>query len=117
MTTMDLSQMTEAQFRNAFANMTEAERHASMQIINRRHAVAQDPTPGHLQARLDPLTIQTPALSVIDNAMIGVRDAIACMYERRALLVTLLDEIRLKREPTANDIQTCSVEVPHSGGS
>lgn len=41
-------------------------------------------TPGTLAQKLDPLTIQTPALEIIDNELVEVRDAIAVMYERRA---------------------------------
>jgi hypothetical protein len=42
-----------------------------------------DPTPGHLAQRLDPMTVQTPALEIIDAHLVQVRDAIGVMYERR----------------------------------
>ena len=41
------------------------------------------PTPGHLAQRLDPMTVQTPALEIIDAHLVQVRDAIGVMYERR----------------------------------
>src|ERR1035441_5095455 len=42
-----------------------------------------DPTPGALAQRLDPMTVQTPALEIIDAHLVQVRDAIGVMYERR----------------------------------
>ena len=41
------------------------------------------PTPGALAQRLDPMTVQTPALEIIDAHLVQVRDAIGVMYERR----------------------------------
>src|ERR1019366_784820 len=41
------------------------------------------PSPGALAQRLDPMTVQTPALEIIDAHLVQVRDAIGVMYERR----------------------------------
>lgn len=43
------------------------------------------PTPGALAHRLDPGTVQTPALDVIDGELLLIRDALRTMYERRRL--------------------------------
>jgi predicted phage terminase large subunit-like protein len=43
----------------------------------------QDATPGALAQRLDPLIVQTPALEVISQELVCVRDALRVMFKRR----------------------------------
>jgi predicted phage terminase large subunit-like protein len=72
-----------------------------------------DPTPGHLALRLDPLSIQTPALDLIDQKLIGVRDAIAGMYERRQRLAELKAiglAVDLAIERAAHEIPSVGIE-------
>lgn len=49
----------------------------------RRHARKVDPTPGHLAQRIDPLSVQTPALDLIDAELVKVRDGLTVMFARR----------------------------------
>ena len=44
---------------------------------------SEDPTPGHLAQRLDRLTVQTPALDLIDSELVLIRDAVRVMFARR----------------------------------
>jgi predicted phage terminase large subunit-like protein len=50
------------------------------------------PTPGHLARALDPLTVQTPALDIIDREMVMIRDAVEVMYARRRLFAQLVEQ-------------------------
>jgi predicted phage terminase large subunit-like protein len=50
----------------------------------------EDPTPLDLAMRLDPAIVPTPALRLLAAQMVGVRDAIEVMYERRALHAALV---------------------------
>ncbi len=84
----------------------------------------QDPTPGHLALRLDPLTVQTPALDIIDSKLVQVRDGISAMFERRRLFAELVrsgvDELEATeraatRTPTAG-ISRLIVSMPPQEG-
>lgn len=63
-------------------------------------ARAEDSTPGALAKRLDPLTVQTPALQIIDTELVEIRDALAMMFARRARFAALMDDGLSEREAT-----------------
>lgn len=81
------------------------------QELDRRLAVATDPTPGALAKRIDPMAIQTPALSVIDQRLVQVRDGIASMFERRSRLV----ELQAAGVPLEVAIEQAATEIPARG--
>jgi hypothetical protein len=69
------------------------------------------PTPGALAQRLDPTTVQTPALEIIDAHLVQVRNAIAVMYARRARFAELVRQDVDEEEAIE---QTVS-EIPPAG--
>ena len=104
--TIDLARITQEEFTAKFVSMSPRERDELLSIIERQYSIKQDPTPGSLASRLDEWTIQTPALELLDKKMVGVRDAIQVMYERRELLAEMLRSHRQKKgTPTAVETQ------------
>lgn len=53
----------------------------------------EDATPGAMACRLDPLTVQTPALGLIDKELCEVRDALTVMFERRRVFAEAMRAI------------------------
>jgi predicted phage terminase large subunit-like protein len=85
-----LAEMDDAVFARQWESVTPEERKAMTLAALRLKQSLEDPTPGHLAMRLDPLTVQTPALTIIDRHLVDVRDAIATMYQRRAKFAELM---------------------------
>jgi len=73
----------------------------------------QDESPGALAKRLDPLTVQTPALEIIDAELVAVRDAVAMMYRRRERFAALMLAGAGEGEATAATV----AEVPPAGNN
>ena len=71
------------------------------------------PTPGALAQRLDPATVQTPALELIDTELVRIRDAIAVMYARRARFRALLAE----GVPLEIATEQAAAEIPSAGNN
>jgi predicted phage terminase large subunit-like protein len=57
------------------------ERKAYLEKLKRQ--LNEDITPGTLARRLDPTTVQTPALDLIDAELIAIRDGLRMMFARR----------------------------------
>src|ERR1039458_3580419 len=77
-------------FVDIWMKMTEDERQEVQYQIDRQYVRIEDPTPGNLALRLDPMMVQTPALELIDNELIGIRDAIEVMFARRKRFAELV---------------------------
>lgn len=84
--------MTEEEFAARWESLSTAERRAASEEMRRLKRAIEDPTPGHLARRLDPMTVQTPALGLVDVELVAIRDSIAVMFERRELFARLLAE-------------------------
>jgi predicted phage terminase large subunit-like protein len=69
-----------------------AELHERRERYAHAATVREDPTPGALALRMDPMAIQTPALDVIDDCLVSVRDCIDGMFRRRRKLADLRRE-------------------------
>jgi predicted phage terminase large subunit-like protein len=70
-----------------------------------------DTTPGELARRLDPLTVQTPALELIDSELVAIRDGLAMMFARRAHFAKMMASGSCDGEA----VQAAQDEVPQSG--
>lgn len=64
--------------------------HEFIREVLKQKRIHEDKTPLDLAMRLDPMMVATPALRILANEMVGVRDAIALMYERRAMHAMLV---------------------------
>lgn len=81
-------------------------------------------TPGELAMALDPLTIQTPMLDLIDSKLLLVRDAIGVMYERKAMRSKLIQGgmeprkaiERAQKEVEDKGIKRLMISVPPQEG-
>ena len=87
-----LAKMNHDEFAAYFMALSPDDQIAVSTIAARQAAILRDPTPGALAMRLDPLTVQTPALEIIDQHLVGVRDALATMYERRTRFAELVNK-------------------------
>ena len=70
-----------------------------------------DATPGALARRLDPLTVQTPALDLIDAELVAIRDGLAMMFKRRAAFAKGM----AAGLPDAEAVQAAQDEIPQGG--
>ena len=70
-----------------------------------------DDTPGALARRLDPLTVQTPALDLIDTELVAIRDGLAMMFKRRGKFA----ELMAAGMSDAEAVQAAQDEIPHEG--
>lgn len=70
-----------------------------------------DATPGQLARRLDPLTVQTPALDLIDTELVAIRDGLKMMFARRAAFAGGMAAGLSDTEAT----QAAQDTVPHAG--
>lgn len=68
-------------------------------------------TPGELAAAINPTTVQTPALSMIDDALVDVDRAIEVMVQRQARAAALVSVGMGKEEAT----ERAALEVPSTG--
>ena len=87
---------------NAFLDLSEDERIEKWSSLSEQARTAiivetmrikraiQYPSPGDLAVALDPKTVQTPALRIVDEQLVKVAEAIAVMSERRARHLELL---------------------------
>ena len=85
-----------------FIKLPEAERRAKWNALSpdeqlsirveteRIRRAMEYPTPGDLAMALDPTTVQTPALQLVDSKLVKVGQAIEVMYARRRRLQELL---------------------------
>ena len=88
-----------------------------------RRMARQDKTAGSMARRLDPLTVQTPALRRIDQELCDIRDALTLMFERRALFAKAMSEIpdgltddeKLPYEEAA--VELAEQQLPDKGNS
>ena len=97
-----------------FIKLPEAERRAKWNALRpdeqelvrvetrRIQRIMEYPTPGDLAVSLDPATVQTPALTIIDSKLVQISQAIEVMYARRRRLQELLaqgvnDKIAIER--------------------
>lgn len=87
----DLLGLTKREFALRWNSMSAVERQDAMAAIEVVERAGQDPTPATLAKRLDPSTIQTPALTLIDAQLVKVAEGIENMYRRRVLLTELTD--------------------------
>jgi predicted phage terminase large subunit-like protein len=88
----------------AYAALIERKQQALIQLTK-----VEDPTPGHLARRLDPMTIQTPALDILDAELVLIRDSIEVMFARRRRFVELTnDGLSLEEaiQRAANEIES-----------
>lgn len=53
--------------------------------------VHEDRSPGELAKRLDRLTVQTPALDIVDREIIAIRDRLEVMYARREVFAEAIN--------------------------
>jgi predicted phage terminase large subunit-like protein len=78
---------------------TPAEKRRLLQLQARRDTLKQarvareDVSAGAMARRLDPLTVQTPALRRIDAELVDIRDAIAVMLRRREVFAQAMKEV------------------------
>lgn len=66
------------------------------------------PTPGALAAFLDPSTIQTPALELLDAELVAIRDHLLVMFARRDRMLELIEaglDLQTAIEQAANEIE------------
>lgn len=70
-----------------------------------------DGTPGVLARRLDHLTVQTPALEIIDAELVAIRDALQMMRSRRERFAALMNEGLSEAQATSR----ASQEIPPAG--
>lgn len=61
--------------------------------LRQRKIAREDATAGAMARRLDPLTVQTPALRLIDNELGEVRDALRVMFERRKVFAAAMNNV------------------------
>ena len=87
-----VSRVTRAEFARRWASMSEAQRVEFMALAEAASPARHFATPGDLAMRLDPMTIQTPALAILDKAMCDVRDAVEVMYQRRRRFAELVHQ-------------------------
>lgn len=72
-----------------------------------------DPAPMSLARRLDNLLVQTPALDIVDQEMVRVRDALLVMFERRRLFAELANG----GMDVASATQQAATDVPQKGNT
>lgn len=82
MSTLDLTQ-TSPEVRRRYREAVLAREQARAAAARRNAQVSDYPSPMALARALDPGTVQTPALSLIDEALVGVERAVSCMLRRR----------------------------------
>ena len=80
-------------------------------IETAQRARADYPTPGALAQKLDPMTVQTPALEIIDAEMVMIRDHIEVMLARRARYVALVRQ----KVPLEIATEQAAAEIPDAG--
>lgn len=85
-----LIEFGEEAFKVAWEGASPTERRSLSADLERLRRAREDPTPGHLAMRLDPLTVQTPALALLDEQLLAVRDALTVMFARRRLFAELV---------------------------
>lgn len=100
-------------FSVAWEGLSAPERQAVSVDIDRLARAREDPTPGHLAQRLDPTTVQTPALMLIDEQLVAVRDAIAVMFKRRRYFSQLV----LEGVDKAEAAERAGSEIPDAGAT
>lgn len=85
-----LAELDDADFAGEWERQSsDARKSASIALLMMK-ARLEDATPGALALRLDPLTVQTPALDIIDAKLLRVRDSITAMFERRRRFAELV---------------------------
>ena len=107
-----ISGLTKEDFDARWQTMDDEKRLLFRAVVDAEYNKLIDPTPGSLARRLDPLTVQTPALDLIDAALVQVRDAINVMYARRGLLAKLMNERTIDQKEA---IERVSEEIPDKG--
>ena len=80
-------------------------------IETAQRARADYPTPGALAQKLDPMTVQTPALEIIDAELIAIRDALTVMFARRARFAELIRAGVEQEEAT----ERAAIEIESAG--
>ena len=91
---------------NAFLQALEREARQIEVLAGRDYA-----TPGALAKAMDPTTVQTPALDIIDDALVDVDTAVEVMLRRRMLFAKYRDAGMSEHEA-----RECSeIEVPTAG--
>ncbi len=80
-------------------------------IETAQRARADYPTPGELAQKLDPMTVQTPALEIIDAELIAIRDALTVMFARRARFAELIRAGVEQEEAT----ERAAIEIESAG--
>jgi predicted phage terminase large subunit-like protein len=88
--------MDDATFAFEWEKLTPTDRKAMSQSIMNLKRQNEDATPGSLAQRLDPLTVQTPALDIIDDKLRQARNAISAMYSAR---YKFSSDVRAKVDP------------------
>jgi predicted phage terminase large subunit-like protein len=106
-----LGELDRQRFQELWESLTDEARTQALAVIDHEYHNINDKTAGSLAFRLDSSIVQTPALDVIDRKLCEVRDALACMYERRALTAQL---IRSGVKPRAA-VEQVSEEIPQRG--
>lgn len=80
------------EFARRYAALGEAEQAVIRAEALRLKRAIEYRAPGDLAIAMDPVTIQTPALELIDSKLIEIGRAIGVMYRRRARLSQLADQ-------------------------
>lgn len=91
-----LAHLDDATFSYEWEKLSSQDRRALSQAIVAMKRQNEDTTPGDLAQRLDPLTVQTPALDIIDEKLMQARNAISAMYQARYKFST---DVRAKVDP------------------
>ena len=110
-----LIEMPEAEFRAAWAEMSREEQEFIANEAQRLDRATEDPTPGHLARRLDPTIVQTPALDLIDQQMVRIRDSLLVMFERRAMMGEVIRGAMSDGLSVQQAIELAAEEVPDRG--
>ena len=104
---LDILELPQAEFQRIWSKLPLGHQELIVAETQRRYRVIEYPSPGDLAQALDPTTVQTPALQLVDSKLIEVGKALQVMYSRRGRLVELIDERQqlTGRKATGRDIQ------------
>lgn len=74
-------------------------------------SAGEDATPGALAERLDVMAVHTPALGIIDDELVQIRDGLRVMYDRRKVFARLARQ----KVPVADATNQAEQAVPSAG--
>ena len=86
----ELLELGPAEYQRRWKSLSTDEQRLLRAEAHRIKRIAEYQTPGELAMALDPATVQTPALQLIDSKLVEVGKAVGVMYQRRHRLTDLL---------------------------